>query len=153
MPNQFVGGYRDFDNDRIQTSVNLQGAATATEAAAIGLHFNSWSAGAEGGQFFKDELQPDTGIAASTPEAQGALRIVLEMVDDVSSRVYKEFIPIPSLSKANDVGANPAYVVSGGLTMLNPLHADYIAMKTDLDANWLSPEGNTGVLSRGYIEE
>lgn len=153
MPNKFIGGYRDFDNDRIQTSVNLQGSADAADATAIGLNFNAWSAGREGGQFFLDEILSDTGLAATSPEAQGALRIVLEMVDDVSGRAYKEFIPMPSLSKADDGTSNPAYVVSGGLTMLNPLHADYIAMKTALEAAWQSPEGNTGVLSRGYIEE
>lgn len=153
MPNKFIGGYRDFDNDRVQTSVNLIGAATVSDATAIGLNFNAWSAGNEGGQFFLDEVLSDSGVAASSPEAQGALRIVLEMVDDVSARTYKEFIPMPSLSKAADGGTNAAYVVSGGLTMLNPLHADYIAMKAALEAAWQSPEGNTGTLSRGYIEE
>ena len=153
MPNQFIGRYRDFDNDVAQTSVNLQNASTAADATALGIHFNGWSAGNEGGQYYKDELVVDTGNAANTPGAQGALRIVLEMVDDVSSKVYKEFIPMPNLQKANDGGANAAYTVSGGLTVLNPLHADYIAMKTTLDTHWMSPEGNTGTLSRGYIEE
>lgn len=153
MANQFCGRYRDFDNDVKQVSINLIPAATVTEATTIGLNFNAWSAGNEGGQFFKEEVLADTGNAANTPEAQGALRIVLEMVDDVSSKIYKEFIPMPSLSKADDVGTNPAYVASGGLTTLNPAHADYVSLKAALDASWQSPEGNTGTLSRAYIEE
>jgi len=153
MANQFIGRYRDFDNDAKQSSVDLIPAATVTEAAQLGVNFNAWSAGQEGGQYFKDEIQSDAGTAAASPEAQGALRIVLEMVDDVSSRVYKEFIPIPSLSKADDGGTNPAWIVSGGLTTMNPAHADYISLKSVMDANWQSPEGNTGELSRGYIEE
>lgn len=153
MANQFIGRYRDFDNDVAQTSVNLIGTATKANATTIGLHFNGWSAGNEGGQAFKDEILSDTGVAAGSPAAQGALRTVLEMVDDVSGRAYKEFIPISNTGKANDGGANAAYIVSGGLTMLNPAHADYIAMKADLDAYWQSPEGNSGTLSRAYIEE
>lgn len=152
MANQFVGRYRDFDGDVKQVSVDLIPAATATEASAIGLHFNSWSAGGEGGQFFKDELQVDSG-SAGTLVAQGALRIVLEMVETSTGKIFREFIPMPNLSKADDVGANPAFIVSGGLTVLNPDHADYAAMKTDLDANWQSPDGNAGTLSRAYIEE
>lgn len=153
MPNQFIGRYRDFDNDAIQTSVNLQDSSVQADAVSMGLEFNKWSAGAEGGQYFKDELLSDTRVAANSPEAQGALRIVFEMTDSVSGRAYREFLPIPSLSKAQDVGTNPAYIVSGGLTMLNPVHADYISTKAVLDAHWQSPEGNAGTLSRAFIEE
>jgi hypothetical protein len=153
MANQFVGRYRDYDNDVKQTSVNLIPTATQANAISIGVVFNAWSAGAEGGQYFKDEILGDVGVAAASPIAQGALRIVIEMVDDVTSDTYKEFIPMPALSKAADGSTNPAFVVSGGLTVLNPAHADTIGLAAAMDAYWQSPEGNTGTMSRAYIEE
>ena len=153
MANQFIGRYRDYDNDIKQTSVSLDPTATLTDAQTLGIHFNGWSAGNEGGQFFSTEMEVDSGNASPSVIAQGKLRLVLEMIDGVSSKTYKEFIPMPALDKADDVGTNKAFVKAGGLTTMNPLHADYIAMKATLDANWISPEGNAGTLSRGYIEE
>ena len=153
MPNQFIGRYRDYDNDVKQTSVALQPTAVEADAVTLGATFNVWSAGQEGGQYFQKELLADSGNGSNSVIAQGKLRIVLEMVDDVTGKTFREFIPMPSLDKAADVGTNSAYIKSGGLTMLNPLHSDYVTMKSTLDTHWMSPAGNNGTLSRGYIEE
>ena len=153
MANQFIGRYRDYDNDVKQTSINLIGTADRDDAILLGVELNKWSRGAEGGQYFKDELLGDNGVAATSPIAQGAMRIIFEMTDSVSGRAYKETLPMPTLDKANDGDSKKPFIVSGGLTMLNPAHADYITTKAQLDANWQSPEGNAGTLSRAYIEE
>lgn len=155
MPNQIIFKKRDFDGDKQQSSVTVNDAATpiasATNSAIVGL--NLWLAGAEAGTFHQTELTADTGNNASSPVEQGALQLIVEMIDDDNGRTYKERLPIPDLAKAADGSTNAAWVVSGGLTIANPDHADYATTKAAIEAVWESPLGNDGTLARMYIEE
>lgn len=155
MPNQIIIRKRDFDNDVQQASIPVALALTPASGGTSDIiaATNFWLGGAEGGIYHKTEINADAGAAAGSPVDQGALQLMIEMVDDVTGRVYTERLPIPDLAKAADVGTNPAWVVSGGLTVMNPEHADYATFKTAWEAGYETPAGNDATFSRGYIEE
>lgn len=153
MAGQVIHKQRDFDNDNVQTSIRVNDGITLSNAGALIDALDLWGGGEDGGSYWQQEIRADGQSAAASPVVQGGVRVVLEMVDSVTGKAFKEFLPMPDLAKAADVGTNNAFVVSGGLTTLNPLHADYVVLKAELDARWESPDGNAGTLSRAYIEE
>jgi len=149
--------FRDFDNDRKTSGIPVDAGATNGERTAIHDQFVLWSAGSIGGTRNNVELVADSGVAATSSVAQGKLRGVIEMQDNGSGLIYREFIPMINSAKANDGGANVAWKAVGqgqqSLTVANPLHADFITLKAAMEAAWESPAGNAGTLSRMYIEE
>ncbi len=153
MPNKFIAAWRDFDNDRQQVSYDVSAATTVADFTGFMVALEAWLCGASGGGGFFDEESVDGGVPASTPVAQSKSQAIIEVIDTVNSKPYKYRAPFPDLTKAADVGTNPAFAVSGGLTVFNPDHADYATLETEIETHLLSPNGNPVTLSRIYIEE
>lgn len=154
MPDQFVYLFRSHSNDLIRRSYNVSGLSLPADWTGFGAEIDKWVAtGAGAGGGFYDEQQPDDGMAALTPLAQKDLSAIMELRDDVTGGTYIRRLPMPNLAKADDVGANPAYVVVNGVTVFNPLHADYITFKTEIETHLISDNGNAVTLQRIYIEE
>jgi len=94
---------------------------------------------------------------ATSPIAQGNLRLIMEGQDALTGVIYRFPLPMPDLSKAADGGADPAWIAVGqgsqSLTVANPAHADYATLKTAFEAAVRSPNDNAVTLVRAYIEE
>lgn len=160
MADQVFLGLEDFDGDMQLTSVKVADVADRADFATwdaemvtLRAQLLLWSAGRARIQGYRLVVNEQVPGAASSPIAQNAVQLILEMQDDTTQGIYIERIPAAALAKANDVGTNPAWIASGGLTIANPAHADYITLKAAIEASWESPNGNTGVLARAYIEE
>lgn len=139
-----VTDYADYDT-YIGDLVNLDAIVSA------------WCIGRDARSVASQLLSDNGGGSASSPVAQGNLRVILEGQDSVNGIVYKFPIPMPDLTKAADGGGDPAWIKVGqgneSLTVMNPAHADYDILKTRFQANALSPNGNPVLLVRGYVEE
>jgi len=154
----------DFDGDQKQASWETLDVADfadyATYSAAmvdLEASVNAWCIGRETRTEIAQIVTDNGSGAATSPVAQGNLRVILEGQDAVNGQIYKFPIPMPDLTKANDGGGDPAWVKVGqgsnSLTVMNINHADYATLKTRFEANALSPLGNAVVLVRGYVEE
>ena len=157
MANSVEMYFRDFDNDRKRTSVNVTVGSDQAARQAVIDGIQLWSAGANDGEFIHQELAAPIGFASPNPVAQGSLTLILEMKDSLTERIYTEKVPMPAMDKAADGDGDDAWISVGqppnSLTVINTDHADWATLKTALDAAWLSPLGNGGTLVRGYIEE
>lgn len=157
MASKVIVAFRDYDNDRQQTSVDVTDASTTLQRQNLADGLQIWSIGANDGYVEAIEQEPSAGIAATSPVAQGSTQLILEMKDSVTGKIYKERLPMPDLTKAADVSSNAAWMTTGqgadSLTVANPLHADYVTLQSAIDAAWQSPAGNTGTLQRAYVEE
>jgi len=94
---------------------------------------------------------------ATSPIAQGNIRLILEGQDALTGTIYRYPLPMPDLGKAPDAGTDPAWIAVGqgnqSLTIANPAHADYDTLKTAFE-NIISTQNENGVtLVRAYIEE
>jgi hypothetical protein len=136
--------FADYDTYRA-AMVNLDASITA------------WSIGRDIRTDISQLIVNNVMGAASSPVAQGALRLILEGQDTTTGQIYKFPIPMPDTTKANDGDGDPAWVKVGqgsnSLTVMNSAHADYATLKTRFEATVLSPNDNPCVLVRGYIEE
>jgi len=160
MPNQLRVGYDDFDGDLKTTSIAVRDEAYATQAAKLATlttQIDLWSSGRA---HRVDHIlnQADNGPGkASSPVAQGSLALILEVQDTVTGVIYREKVPMPNLSRANDAGGDAAWLAVGqgsnSLTIINPAHSGWDTFKTAYDAVGVSPEGNDTELIRAYIEE
>lgn len=154
MPNKFIFAQRDFDRDRQEVSIPVVDAATVADYTTWAAAVDPWVAGSQGGGGFFDEEFADAGVAAASPIAQSKLQAIMEVQDTVTGSVYSHRIPFPDMGKAADGGGNAAFVVQGGLTVLNPAHADYAQLQTVIETFQASKIGNNPVtLQRIYIEE
>lgn len=154
MADKFRFYFRSHSNDLITRDYPVNGAATAANWSGVGAEIDKWVAtGAGSGGGFYDEQTADDGLAASTPLAQKDLSAVVELRDNVTGGTYIRRIPMPDLSKADDVGTNPAYVVQNGVTVFNPAHADYATLVTQIETHFISDNGNAVTVQRIYIEE
>jgi hypothetical protein len=139
-----VGDYADYDA-YLAAMTDVDGAIQA------------WCIGRDVRTVIAQVLIDNGGGSASSPVAQGNLRLILEGQDTVTGNIYKYPIPMPDLTKANDGGGDPAWIKVGqgsnSLTVANPAHADYATLQTRFEANVLSPNGNAVVLVRAYVEE
>lgn len=160
MPNQLRIAYNDFDGDIKTTSIAARAEAYATQAAklsTLATQIDLWSSGRA--QRVDHILnQADNGPGkASSPVAQGALALVLEVQDTVTGVIYREKVPMPNLSRANDAGGDAAWLAVGqgsnSLTIINPAHSGWDSLKAAYDDVGVSPEGNDTELIRAYIEE
>jgi len=78
------------------------------------------------------------------------------MKDNVNGKTYRERIPMPHLAKAVDAGLEVAWLAESdssgnSISVANPAHADFATLKTAIEAVYLSPEGNTGVLLKVFV--
>jgi len=148
-----IAAWRDFDGDRQQVSYDVAGTSTAVDFTGFVSELEKWNVGLGAGGGFYDDQALDPGGSASNPLAQNSLQAIIEMTDAVTGGVYTKRLPMPDLAKADDVGTNPAFIQSGGLTVFNPAHVDYGTLKTELETHMISPNGNAVTINRVYIEE
>lgn len=153
MPSKFIFAYRDFDGDRQQFSLDVAEGTAVANWTTMGAEFDKWVVGLGAGGGFFDEEAVDPGGSSSNPLAQLSIQGIIEYTDTVTGGVYTQRFPMPDLAKANDVGTNPAYIISGGLTVFNPSHADYATLVAAIEADAISPNGNAVTVNRIYIEE
>lgn len=154
----------DFDGDLKSTTwetkdVTIAGgfATWTTKMTALQTALNLWSVGREN----KVEhiiIAEDNGPGkATSPIAQGNMRLILEGQDALTGTIYRYPLPMPDLGKADDAGTDPAWIAVGqgqqSLTIANPAHADYDTLKTAFE-NIVNTQNENGVtLVRAYIEE
>lgn len=154
----------DFDGDQKQatwaTKPTGDYADQAAYEAAMGdleSIINAWCIGREV-RFAQGTILTENGAGSATsPVAQGNIRLILEGQDTVNGQIYKFPIPMPDLTKANDGGGDPAWIKVGqgsnSLTVANPAHSEYTLLETRFELNAISPNGNPVVLVRAYVEE
>ena len=157
MSDKVRRSYRDFDGTRQTTSVAVDSGATPAERATLSAEMNKWSAGLPDGHIDENEITAPVGGSSTNPVAQESVQLIVEMVDSVTGGVYRERIPQAELDKADDGGADPAWIVTGqgqnSLTIANPAHEDYPTLLAAIEAVWESPNGNAGTMNRAYIEK
>lgn len=162
-----LSGFRyaqdDFDGDMKTVThetmdVTLAGGFTGWETklnayqAALAL----WSCGREH-RVEHIIVHEDNGAGkATTPVAQGNLRLILEGQDVLTGSIYRYPLPMPDLAKAAD-GTDPAWIAVGqgsqSLTVANPAHASWATLVAAFEAIVMSPNENGVTLVRAYIEE
>lgn len=164
MPAQLRFSKDDFDGDTKTVSWDVldptEQASYAAFTAANALLYqeiNKWSVGRDHSADHIILLEDNGPGKAATPIAQGNLRLIIEGQDTVNGQVYRYPIPMPDLGKAADAGTDPAWIAVGqgssSLTVMNPLHSDFTGLKTQFEATVKSPNGNSLIMVRGYIEE
>lgn len=156
MADKIIFAWRDFDGDRQQVSYEMAEAADLqAEHNAIKTELDKWTAGAGAGSGYFEELNADTGSSSSNPVAQSKSQAIIEYRDVTTGRTYIHRIPFPDTTKADDasVPPNPAFAVSGGVTVFNPDHTDYPLLVAALENAMVSPAGNFIQINRIYIEE
>lgn len=156
MADKLVFAWRDYDGDRKQVSYEVTEAGDLNaEWTAIKAELDKWTAGADAGGGYFEELGTDSGNSASSPIAQSLSQAIVEYRDVTTGRTYIHRIPFPDLSKANDAQTppQPAFAVSGGVTVFNPDHTDYPLLVSALENALISPAGNFIQVNRIYIEE
>lgn len=164
MPDNLRLAFQDFDGDSQTTSLNVQDVASAggypafdAQTGALAAEIDAWVIGRNHRQQYVINVL-DNGVGkATSPIAQSSTQLILEVEDAVTGVIYRERIPFPDLSKAADIGGEPAWVVQGqgsnSLTVINPLHDAWATLKAAYDACGETPAGNDGILVRAYIEE
>jgi hypothetical protein len=165
MPNSAASfTFNDFDGDKKTSSfetldVTIAGGFTTwqTKINALESALVLWGVGRKQ-RVEHIIINEDNGPGkATSPLAQGRLRLVMEGQDALTGTIYRYFLPMPDLGKANDAGTNPAWIAVGqgqnSLTVANPDHADYATLKTAFE-NIVATQNENGVtLARAYIEE
>lgn len=153
----------DFDGDQRTSSWEIDDsggaagyAAWVTAVGTLYSELNKWSRGRDHKAERIESIEDNGPGKASSPVAQGNLRIICEGQDVVTFSIYRYPIPMPDLSKAAS-GGEEAWIALGqgqdSLTVMNPLHPDYATFKTAFEATVKSPNGNDVTFVRGYIEE
>lgn len=164
MPDQLRATYDDYDGDAQTTSLNVQPLSEFADHAAwfgaqdaLKTQLDLITSGrAHRYQRIVDVVDNGPG-KASSPVAQSAIQLILEIEDTVNLKTFKERVPFPSLTISNDGGGDPAWISQGqgsaSLTVLNPAHDVWGTLKAAYDAVGASPDGNPAILLRAYIEE
>lgn len=148
--------WRDYDGDKQSVSYEItEGADGVAEFTAIKTELDKWTAGADAGGGFFENLSADTGASATSPIAQSRSQAIIEYRDTVNGRTYMHRLPFPDLAKADDasVPPNPAFAIANGVTVFNPDHTDYPLLVSALENSLESPNGNFIQVNRIYIEE
>jgi len=164
MPAQLRMVKDDFDGDQKTFSWDVKDVAAQTTHAAfvaanasLATEINKWSAGRDHITDYVENITDAGPGKASSPIAQGSLRLIIEGEDATTGQIYRFPIPMPDLGKGVDAGSDPAWIAIGqgsnSLTIMNPDHADYALLKTEFEATVQSPNGNDVLMVRGYIEE
>lgn len=148
--------FRDFGGEEVVTGIPMQSIATDPEKAAVVDAIQLWSAGENDGAEDCVLIEARVGNGATSPLAQSGVYAYMLMKDNINGRTYRERIPMPDLGKAVDGSSNTAWVSetdSGGnsISVANSAHADYATLKAALEAAYVSPNGNTAILTRVYV--
>jgi len=156
MANSVNVFFRDFGAQRVGTGIPVQAAANTAARQAVADGIQLWSIGQDSGVDNVVELEADAGTGATSPAAQSGMYAYMLMKDNVNGKTYRERVPMPDVNKAVDVGLEVAWLTDAdssgnSIAYANPLHADYITLKAAMEAAYISPEGNTAVLTRLYI--
>jgi hypothetical protein len=160
MPNQLRLRHNDFDGDTITNSILVRDEDYATQDVKLDTlttQIEAWLCGRlQDREDIRKVVENGPGKAI-TPIAQGSTQLILEVEDTNTGVIYRERMAMPDLGKANDAGADPAWLAVGqgsnSLTIINPAHSSWDTLKAAYDAVGVSPEGNNTVLVRAYIEE
>lgn len=165
MPNTgFRYALNDFDGDLKSVTWETKdvtiagGSATwTTKMNALQAALNLWSVGRENRVEHVIIVEDNGPGKATSPIAQGNLRLILEGQDALTGTIYRYPLPMPDLGKADDAGTDPAWIAVGqgqqSLTIANPDHADYATLKTAFEAIVNTQNENGVTLVRAYIEE
>lgn len=148
--------FRDYGGEVVQTGIPTQVTVTAGERQAIVDALQLWSIGQDDGADDVIEREARIGNGATSPAAQSGEYAYLVFKDNINGRTYKERLPMPDKVKAVDTNAAIAWnVVTDGngnsTTEMNMAHLDAVALKSALEAGYVSPNGNTATLTRVYI--
>ena len=165
MPNTgFRYALQDFDGDVKSTTwetkdITIAGgfASWQTKLDALQAALILWGIGRE----YRVEhiiVKEDNGPGkATSPIAQGNLRLILEGQDALTGTIYRYPMPMPDLGKSADAGTDPAWIAVGqgqnSLTIANPDHADYDTLKAAFEDIVNTQNENGVTLVRAYIEE
>lgn len=161
MPNDYAWAtFEDFDGDTQTTSIpgialadDVDEPTWSARVAALQLAITAISIGrrrAHGRRITDNQQLPGS---ASSPIAQKSVQAMVVMKDAVTGGQYTERIPMPNLGMVADGDGDDAWLTDGELTILNPLHNNYQALKTTMEDFWRSPNENAGTLQKVYIEE
>lgn len=165
MPNSgFRYSQDDFDGDQKTVTfealdVTIAGgfATWTTKLNALQSALALWAVGREHRVEHIIVIEDNGPGKATSPIAQGNLRLILEGQDALTGTIYRYPLPMPDLGKANDAGGDPAWIAVGqgqnSLTIANPDHADYATLKTAFEAIVATQNENGVDLVRAYIEE
>lgn len=161
---KFVYGQDDFDGDLKTVSydtmdVTLAGgfATWTTKMNALQTALALWAVGREHRVEHTIIVEDNGPGKATSPIAQGSLRLILEGQDTLTGTIYRYPLPMPDLGKADDAGTDPAWIAVGqgsqSLTIANPAHADYATLQAAFEAIVMTVNENGVTLARAYIEE
>jgi len=165
MPNSaFKLSQNDFDGDLKTVThetldVTLAGgfATWTTKLNAYQAALALWGIGRENRVEHIVIVEDNGPGKATSPIAQGNIRLILEGQDALTGTIYRYPLPMPDLGKAVDGGADPAWIAVGqgqsSLTIANPAHADYDTLKAAFEAIVSTQNENGVTLVRAYIEE
>lgn len=156
MTGRYTVGLTDFDGDTKQVSFPIESPASdGSDLTAWNANINSFRDAVNAisaGRFNIDGRTAtyerfDLGNATS-PLAQDAIRLILQYQDTVTTKTYQDLnIPMPDMSLVG------AWTVTNGLTTLVLSSGVGATLKTQFEANVLSPAGNAVELLNAYIEE
>jgi len=164
MPARVAVTKDDFDADAKTVSFAVSDvsqsasyAAFQTANAALVAQLDLWSRGRDHAVEEIVVIEDNGPGKASSPIAQAKLSIILEGEDAVTGTIYRYRYPMPALDKANDGTGKAAWIAVGqgsnSLTVANPEHSGWAALKTVFDAIVRTPNDNLAILKRAYIEE
>lgn len=164
MAEQLRLSFADYDGTPQTTSFRVRELsdpstdypAFNTDVGALAGALDTFSLGYNRRQEYVIEVVESPAGAASSPVAQGSTQAIFEVEETTSGNIYKERLPMPDLTMADD-GANPAWIKqgqgTGSITVFNPDHANWAVIKAAYDAVGVSPNGITATLQRIYIED
>lgn len=163
MAEQLRLTFQDYDGTGQTTSIRVieldapaNYATWETPVGALATAIATLSAGRDARQEYIIGIVDNGQGSATSPVAQGSTQAILEIEEISTGNIYKERVPMPDLTMADDVGTNDAWVKVGqgqnSLTILNPAHAFFTTLKDAYDAVGVSPNGLSATLNRVYIE-
>lgn len=127
-----------------------------TDVGALASALDLFSLGFNRRQEFVINVVDNGPGSATSPVAQGSTQAIFETEETSTGNIYKERLPMPDLTMADDGSSNPAWIKqgigSGSITVFNPAHANWATLKTAYDAVGVSPNGFAATLVRVYIE-
>jgi len=164
MPNTgFRYALQDFDGDVKSTTWETKDVTVAGGFAAWQTKMNAlqsalilWGIGRENRVEHVIVVEDNGPGKATSPIAQGNLRLILEGQDALTGTIYRYPLPMPDLGKAAG-GGEPAWIAVGqgqnSLTLANPAHPDYATLVAAFEDIVNSQNENGVTLVRAYIEE
>lgn len=163
MADQLKLTFEDYDGTPQATSIQVQALSDAADYATWSGEVNALAAAIDAIVIGRSRRQEfvittvDNGKgSANSPVAQKSTQLILEVEDASTGVIYKERVPMPDLTLAADGDSDAAWIKTGqgknSLTVMNPDHALYEALKAAYDAIGESEGGSDRILQRAYVE-